>query len=422
MTIHETPSFVYYIPAERFVYKTGGKWAFHSPVSKAGITHWLLSHKWDEEQISVVLKGYLYPKVVGTDIFAGKGELVEESGSTWINLWKAPTLEPKEGAYPNIERILDWLTGHDAGGVEWLCHWLALKVQNPEIVPKVAVVMGTQPGAGKGTLYRVIQEMLGEDNCTNIGRAALESQFNARWAQKLFCLADEVVSNDNSPDVANRLKMLIDSTYIELEGKGKDQVSVKNRLAWIFASNDKISPVVVEDGDRRYTVFTNYDDVASDYVEAVNSLYQEDRVTVTPEFYAEIQAFYHDLLNLKVDLGLVRYPFVTKAKKGLINANAPSHDLFFERFQKAGLDKIIQDVAPFCDYRFLQDRNVWSTEDTIQEQALYRLFTAYTRHIGGKAMRMNRFLTALNNNRPVWEPLKKNGDTYYHFPTTKETP
>lgn len=409
--------FAYLIPAEAFVFKAGDRWCFDTPVGKPGIEHWLLDQELNPEQVKTILNERLYHRVMGVDILPGEREIAEVEGSKFINVWVAPTIIPQEGDFPSIERILSRLTGDDVDGMEWLCHWLAYKVQNPGIMPRVAVVFATAHGAGKGTLYRILQEMLGKDNCVNIGKEALDSKFNSHWAQKLLCLADEVVSNEHSGDSSNRLKILIDSTYITLEGKGKDQRSIKNRLAWIFASNDTITPVMLEDGDRRYTVFSNHEPLDNEYRTFINGLFEKDRETLTPQFYREIQAFYHELLSLEVEHDLVKTPYINAAKSAIVNASASTQDLFFEEMDRRGLKTILAKIAPFGDYQFMSTPKAWmSPEGWVDGDSLYRVFTAYAKCIGGRSIKQNRFNSALMNHRPQWVPHERDGITYFAVP------
>lgn len=395
--------FAYLIPAEAFVYKVGGRWAFETPVGRSGILHWLLTRGIPAEEANMLLKGYMYHQVHGAEMFPGGPEIhTEPDGSKFINTWTAPTLVPEEGEYPSITRVLSWLTGNDDDALFWLVNWLALKVQNPAIVPKVACVFSTEPGAGKGTLFRIIEEMLGRENCANIDRGALENKFNARWARKLFVLADEVMSNENVADVSNRLKVLIDSTYIELEGKGKDQRSVKNRLAWVFASNDKISPVSVESGDRRYSVFSNQDTIPPDYKVFVNGLYAADRDGMTEEFQKEIQAFYYDLLHLEVDRKLAAKPYSNGARDMLIEAALPTHAMFCKEIDNRGVDRLIAEMVSQGEYQLTQTKKDWDRKEGISAQVLYQVYGHYCKKVGARNMRLNRFLVAIRNHRPLW--------------------
>lgn len=406
--------FAYVIPLQGFIYKTGGAWNFDKPVKKEGIVHYLLERGMGQGDILTMLKDKAYLKVFGAEMLPNEPAMYRDrDGNAFINLWVPPTLKPAPGDYPTIEMLLRWLCGNDEAGVEWMVHWLALKVQQPDIVPKVAAVFSTKQGAGKGTLFRIIEEMLGAPNVVQISRNSLESRFNAMWAQKLFVLADEVMTNENVKDVSDRLKQLIDSKNIELEGKGRDQVSSKNRLAWLFASNDTTSPVTVERGDRRYSVFFNHDPLPDDYRQAISNCYEADRLTMTQAFLGELQGFYYDLLNLDVDRGLVSMPYVNEAREQLIEASLPSHEMFFRDVDENGIDPYLEQPWQLST----RPRPEWDFgENGIATEVLYKAYAEYCKQTGQRAFKMNRFGMAAKHHRPAWEWKRNTSPTGRRVP------
>lgn len=406
MTPATQDDFAFLVPREAFIYKEKGAWKLDAPVKKAGIEHYLKMRGWEEDVIVTALKTKNYLVVSDIVMQPNKPALFQDKdGNTFINTWVAPTIQPVSGEYPCITRLLETITQGDEEGIKWLKHWIALKVQCPEIVPKVGVVMSTTPGLGKGTLYYVISRMLGTENCAIIGREALESRFNSRWAQKLFVLADEVLCGDNLKDVSDRLKMLIDAPTIELEGKGKDQRSVKNRLAWLFASNDQITPVNVERGDRRYTVFNNHDALQPEYVNMLNGLFEADRETPTKEFIDEIQAFYHEMLNMEVDRGLVAKPYNNEARQLLIDSNLPAHTMFFREVDEYGIDEWLEKlITQGSDFSLSRTRSQWDFKELgLATDIIYQCYQEYCKAKGFRGtLKYNKFGAAIRGHRPVW--------------------
>lgn len=398
--------FAFLIPREKFVYKEKGEWKLDCLVGKDGIRHYLKMRGWEDDLITSVLKGGHY--LVVSDVVMQPNKMPmfkDDHGNTFINTWVPPTIQPVSGTYPSIQALLNMITSGDEEGIKWLKHWIALKVQNPEIVPKVAVVISTTPGLGKGTLFYVISRMLGGENCAIIGREALESRFNSRWAQKLFILADEVLCSDNVRDVSDRLKMLIDAATIEIEGKGKDQRQIKNRAAWLFASNDKISPVNVEKGDRRYTVFNNHDVLPSGYVDMLNGLFEADRETPTNMFVAEIEAFYYEMQNLVVDRSLVSRPYNNEARENLIDANTHAHDMFFKEVDEYGIDDWLEKVlSQGADFSLSRTKSQWDfKENGLATDIIYHCYVEFCKARGVRGvLKYNRFGAAIRGHRPVW--------------------
>lgn len=397
--------FAYVIPLEKYVYREGETWAAHNPVSREGIKHHLIWLGWPSADAEALLASKTYRVVHGVDVAPGLPPLFKnQHGQTFLNTWVPPTLKPAPGEYPTINRLLEWLTDGDTEGQRWLKQWIANKVQNPAHLPKVATLFGTSPGAGKGTLGYIISEMLGPENCATIEREAMGSRFNARWASKLFILADEVVAGDGFRDVSDRLKVLIDGREIELEGKGVNQRVVKNRTMWIFASNSRLTPVRLEAGDRRYTVFNNHAPIPANYTVELNALFEQDRKTPTAAFKKEMAAFYHDLLSMKVDRALVSRPFENKDREYLIEANKQSSETFYDYVQAGGIDELLPIVVQKDGLYKAEDRAKFDFgPDGLSSVILYRCYQEFCIQRGIKRPLTHIGLTmTLRNIHPKW--------------------
>lgn len=399
--------FAYLVPFERFVYKTEGTWNLSEPVGKEGIRHHLLAGGWHLDDIATLLKSRAYTFVYGADLAPREeGIYAAPDGKLYLNTWKPPTLTPAPGPCPRIQCVLDWLCCHDAEAIRWLKAWMAWKVQNPATVPKVAVVCTTEPGGGKGTLAFLMREMLGPANCAVVKREELENKFNSRWVNKLFVLGDEVLTNDNLRDVSSLLKVLIDGDKIELEGKYKDQREVKNRLAWMFASNDRIAPVVLDRGDRRYSVFSNHDPLPAGYAEMLRSCFKIDNVP-SDSFLQEMRGFYHELLSLEVDRQLVTTPYENGERALLIDANKSTHELFCEQVDEEGIDGLLDYLLTHGEFYWAKTREAWDFKsEGISTQVLYRCYVEFCKRVGGRPLKINKFGSALHNHRPVWEQTR----------------
>jgi ribosomal protein L24E/energy-coupling factor transporter ATP-binding protein EcfA2 len=395
--------FAFLIPNEKFVYRINGIWNAHESVGKEGIINHLIERGMDADMASDVVKSRLYTKAYGVDIYPGEGDIyVAPDGRRYLNTWRKPTIQRRPGEYPTIDRLIQWTTQGDDGAQTWLLHWMAAKVQQPALAPKVAVVVTGEQGSGKGTLALLMRTMLGPDNCATIGRDSLESQFNARWIGKLFVLADEIISSDNTKSISDQLKVLIDGAEVEHQGKNKDQRAVKNRIAWMFASNDKVSPVILEAGDRRYTVLSNHTPVPQDYKNMLDSSFEADRQTPTSTFMAEIEGFYDDLLSLEVDRELITRPYENDARSSLIEAALPAHELFIRAVEEGELEELLEVV---CNRNFdmQRTRTEWDLGDEgISTQALYLAYVEFTKRVGMKALKLNKFGGALKNRPKPW--------------------
>ncbi len=316
-----------------------------------------------------------------------------------VNLWVPSTNVPKEGAYPRIDRVLAWFTGEDPEGKRWMKDWLAAKVRNPGLLPKVAAVLATKQGAGKGFLFSVISEILGRENCATVKQHELGNQFNSRWVEKLMVLGDEVLSSENVRDLSPLLKILVDGGEIERQGKHKDQTAVKNRIGWIFASNDKITPISLEDSDRRFSVFTNHGDVPAEFKDEMNRCFLEDRHTFTPDFMEEVSAFHYDLLHIPVDEAFIRRPYDNDARSTLIANNMKPHEMFFERVTEEGIEPFLE-AAITKNFLHVERAEYDFGERGLKGDMLYKCYKEFVSTVGGKPLGYNRFCGVVKNSTP----------------------
>jgi hypothetical protein len=395
--------FAFLIPSEKFVYKTRGIWNLAEPVGKDGIVGHLLESGWPQEEVIRCIKGREYMRAYGADLVPGKPlHYRDEDGKLYLNTWIAPKLTPQPGPYPRIQEVLDWLTCGDKQGELWLRTWMAYKVQNPSVVPKVATVCTTEPGGGKGTLAFLLRQMLGPENCATIKREEIENRFNSRWIGKLFVLADEVISAENQKDISQMLKILVAEDQVELEGKYRDQRAVKNRLAWMFASNDKTAPLVLDRNDRRYSVFSNHDPVPPSYADTLRSCFKIDNIP-SDDFIPEMRGFYADLLAMPVDRNYVATPYENESRRRLIDANKSTHELFCEYVDEVGVNELLEHVIQHTDFHLSKTRPEWDFgAEGIATQVLYRCYFEFCKRVGGRPMKVNKFGSALHNHRPAW--------------------
>jgi hypothetical protein len=400
-------SIVYSIPHEKYFYYAAGRWQLSSPItSRHAVLQYLMSRDLTQIQARLVLGGDTIQRVHGVDIIPARhGESISDlvqlpSGERILNVWTPPSLQPASGAYPTIERVLLWLTQEDAAGVHWLKNWMAAKVQDPARVPKTAVVFSGAPGSGKDTFAKIMMAMLGPENCAKISRRNLENRFNARWINKLFVFANEVVTKEHYVDIAENLKEYITSDYTEIEGKGENQRTQRNRLAWAFASNDPVSPVLVERGDRRYSVFTNHRPVPADYAAAVKALYTPSDEP-TAAFSSELSAFYQDMLRWEVDNRAAATVYENESRRDLMEASANGHEMFLEAVDTEGIDSFLgYEVERAMGDR---PREEWDFgAEGVSKTAVYQAYVQYCRLHGAKSSKINRFGIAVRHHHPTW--------------------
>lgn len=414
----EIGNIAHLINEDKYILRFQGIWHTSMPITKqAAIAH-LKSRGWPKASIHAAFERSLLQITYGFDLAPNRPEILESRGLKVINTWVPPKLQPTPGPFPHVELALEWLTADrdakpDPKGRLWLEHWMAAKVQNPNRVPKVAVVFATGQGAGKNHLAGVLRHILGPENTEQIDHEALTSRFNARWVDKLFVFADEVVTGEGIKDISNRLKILIDSGTVTLEGKGTNQRSITSRLAWWFASNDRSIPVVIDEDDRRYTVFANYARPSEEYKAKLKACYDSKITTIpTAAFVKEIEGFWAYLLDLKVDFEWIREPYRNAARESLIGSNQHSVDYFATQINRHGLD---EHRAPVLQANGKWEGRTWDfsglpewegkEEVPVASGALYACYKDFTLKTGKMKVSQQRFETHLRNSK-VWDEVK----------------
>jgi hypothetical protein len=402
------------VPNEKFLYKVAGRWVLDSPVNEKGAISHLVFHGVGPREAKTIVKGGAVRMVHGIDIVPNEGEFVKQNGVQYLNVWAKPTLVPVPGDYPRIRRVLSWLTDADDAAEDWVRNWMAAKVQNPALLPRTAIVLAGQPRSGKGTFAYFMQTMLGPENCATISRRTLDTQFNARWINKLFVLADEITEGDKKRSLFEDMKTYIASDDTEIEAKFANRLKQRNRLAWVIATNDKVAPVIVEKGDRRYTVLTNHKPLTPEYKEMILGCFDPATGKPTPSFLEEIQAFYADCLAYPVVPGRVSDPYDNSARTALIGAGASSLELFLAEVDRGNFDFWFDQVK----HTDSVDDQDFGERNGVSKLAVYRAYCGYCKRTGTVANRFSGFAAAVDNHHPGWPSVAVNGADCYLIPRT----
>ncbi len=377
---------IYVVPWNKYLFKRDGAWAVDEPINAEAALKYMINSGATFDEAKEYLKRSSHPTVLKVGVFPNRETIFEDT----LNLWVPPSLTPVSGAFPRVEAILNWITAGDEGALAWLLHWSARKVQNPFVLPKVAVILLGTPGSGKSSYGRIMREMLGARNCAVIERAALESNFNSSWIGKLFVQAEEIVSPDHMKEIGERLKMLITSEELEIEAKGRDRRKAPNHMAWLFCSNDRVSPLQIEAADRRYSVFANHKEITDEYRALVAGCF-DALDHFTPSFKEEVQGLYAYLMQLSVDTELVRLPHQTEARDTIIASSERGHDRFIREIKERGVDALIHDYPDISMY----DEEWDFGERGIKTQYLYGVYSRFCKTNGFGRLSDNKFGAAL---------------------------
>jgi hypothetical protein len=171
----------------------------------------------------------------------------------YYNLWRGFAVEPREGNcslyYQHISEVI---TGGSVELYDYVLDWMADAVQNPSVLPGVAIVLRGGQGAGKGTMISLFGELFGRHYLHVSNPAHVIGQFNSHLKDCLILFADEAFfAGDKKHESV--IKTLITENKRIIEFKGKDAIQLPNYTRLMLASN-KSWVVPIDIDDRRFFV------------------------------------------------------------------------------------------------------------------------------------------------------------------------
>jgi hypothetical protein len=154
--------------------------------------------------------------------------------------------------------LLMGLTSNSKPAVEHIIKLLAQKIQYPELLNGVVIVLKGYEGGGKDTLINLLKKLIGDkfvfgtDKCkTAMG------DFNGAIENKLVLQLNEQKNKDGG-EFTDNIKYLATADLIPIQRKGKEIYNVKN-CAMIFVFSNNNNPIVVGDTNRRFFVNNSND-------------------------------------------------------------------------------------------------------------------------------------------------------------------
>lgn len=191
--------------------------------------------------------------------------------ATVMNLFSGFPMKAMPGdVSPILYHITEVLCDGDKKAADFVIGWLAHLFQKPDEKPSVAILLKSIEGTGKGTLYSVLQQLLGHMALQVNGGYQLTGRFNSVVANRLLIFADEVDLTDVRS--ADKLKGLISEPRVSMEKKGLDPIQLPNYCRFIFASNhDQV--IKAGSRERRFLVLEPSAKYAQD-TEYFNRLYK----------------------------------------------------------------------------------------------------------------------------------------------------
>lgn len=246
----------------------------------------------------------------------------------------------------HIEKIL---CNDDIAGYTYFYKWLAQIVQQPDVLPGIAIVFISGQGSGKNTFFDWFgNKILGNEYYTTTSNIEyIMGRFAQGLRNKFLVNLDETKGKETFAN-SDRLKSLITAPIIQYEKKGFDPIDFNNYCRFIFTTNNS-TPVKVENDDRRFVVFECSDDKKNNK-EYFTKLYQWINNPINAK------AFYNYLMTIDITtVDWVNDRPKTKIYEELRKVNIP----LVARFLSDYYDSRNSDFANVSSNSLFSNFNTW---------------------------------------------------------------
>lgn len=204
------------------------------------------------------------------------------------NMWRDFEME-NVTEYTHNQEALDLilnhlliLSGNDVSVAKYLECWIAQMIQFPEVKSNCPTFISKE-GAGKGTLMRLFEKMLGKSKIfetTNPSRDVW-GDFNGAMANYFLVNLNELSKKDTI-ETEGRIKGLITDPRISINNKGVNSYEVDSYHRFIITTNSE-EPVNIAKDDRRKWVVRSSDELIQNkmYFEKIYKFLEDVNVIKT---------------------------------------------------------------------------------------------------------------------------------------------
>jgi hypothetical protein len=194
--------------------------------------------------------------------------LFEEDGRRFVNVYTPPVHDtPPEGREVWEEFMAHLLP--DPVERSWFLDWLAHKHRFPAVPGPGVVMVARRQGAGRGTLFAMVRQLLGPSYVRKVDPVTLtgeggQSQYNTWLSSSTMVLIDELFNAGTGAHLwqrkkaYDRIKALIDPSAREVE---IIQKTINNYVTLTFTSflmaTNNLNALPLDQDDRRICVLSN---------------------------------------------------------------------------------------------------------------------------------------------------------------------
>lgn len=195
-----------------------------------------------------------------------------------FNMWRKFTMEMVT-EYEYKKESLDIILNHirilcnnDDKVYDYFVAWIAQMVQYPEVKSTCPTLISKE-GAGKGTLMRLFEKMLGDAKIfqTTTPSRDVWGEFNNHMANSFLVNLDEL-SKKETLESEGKIKGLISEPKMTINNKGVNKFDIQSYHRFIITTNNE-EPIKTTSDDRRKFIIRSSDEKCGD-VEYFKKLYE----------------------------------------------------------------------------------------------------------------------------------------------------
>ena len=226
------------------------------------------------------------------------------------NLFRGWGVKPKKGS---CSRIL-WHIEHvlcrgDKAAYDYFLDWLAHMFQRPEEIPRAAIVIRGEEGAGKDSVAKYLHKIVGRYQPRITGQDQFFGNFNGFLKNALFVNLQEAFIGSQQQN--EKLKQYITEDVLKVENKYQNAVDTPNYMR-IYITSNNFKVVAASESARRFLVLS----AREDYASTGDPKQEEERAKYFDDLYDEMNGdgpahLLHFLLERKLT-NFPRTPPVTE--------------------------------------------------------------------------------------------------------------
>lgn len=225
------------------------------------------------------------------------------------NLWTpfaSDMIEEYEDKPEELKIILHHikvLCGNQEDVYDYFIKWIGQMIQYPA-VKSICPVLISQEGAGKGTLLKLLNKMLGSEKVYETTKPSRDvwGDFNGRMCNSFLVNLNEL-SKKETTDATNYIKGLITDDAMTINNKGVGQYDIKSYHRFIITTNNE-EPINTQKGDRRKLIIRCSDELINNkkYFTTINKYLNDiDVIKTCYEYFKSIKGL-DNFMNIKIPI------------------------------------------------------------------------------------------------------------------------